>query len=203
MTYPSKYDDASGYAIYDADVRHIREHNNDNRSPDIDFMEHELGIGPGEPWCASAVSHWFHRFAQDHPQAEGGLFPVSGSSQAIKHSFDRIGTSSDPQDLMKWGGALGVWTDSDGVHGHIFMIVGRLTDEHGAVYAIDTIEGNITHIRHHTNAALETVPGGCYRNVRNVPVSDGHKLLFLNTTNLKGGSWWQHDPVFPSPGVGG
>lgn len=105
----------------------------------------------------------------------------SPSSQEIRRYFENRGLlSRDPQDLLHWKGALGGWTDDDGVHGHIFFIAGRLT-ENGIITAIRTVEGN----------ADFTPDNAVASEVRRTPVTrEGHRLWFLNCSFEPGGQWW-------------
>jgi hypothetical protein len=160
---------------------HVAETGGNNRGPLVDVFEQFVHVPLGSSWCAAFASYCFHKTYADDPHLSGKLFPYSGGSQAILHSFRFAGlVSDDPQDLLKWRGALFVWTDPDGVHGHIGFITGRLTDDGGKVVAVETIEGN-----------AGPGSGGVVALRRIVPVTqEGHRMHFLDTSSFMGGAWW-------------
>lgn len=165
----------------------LRETNSKNRSPQIDVMNALVHNPLGSPYCAAGVSYCFHQslLSLHGQKAEGDSFTPSGSSQALKKAFDKSDRySEDPQDLLKWRGALGGWTSvGDPAHGHIFFVAGRLTDKSGVIVAIQTIEFN-------TSIAGSRDGEGVYELRRVVPIDRGHKLWFLDTSEILGGQWW-------------
>lgn len=151
-----------------------------NRSPVIDAWNQAVGNPLGSPYCAAGVSAAFRKFAKN----DGHDFPFSGGSQAIRHWFETRGLLSwNPQDILKWKGAVVGWTDSGGIHGHVFLAVHRLTDANGVLLRIGTAEAN-------TSAATGGRDGeGCYELTREVPVDRGHKLWFCNVSDINGGDF--------------
>lgn len=148
----------------------------------IDRVQRELGLSPGNPWCAAFVSHCFRE------AGAGSAFPYSASSQYIKKWFEDRGLlSRDPQDLLKWTGAIAGWTNQpDTSHGHIFLVAGRGTTTLGGVQRVINIksfEGN-------TNSQGGRDGDGAYARIRQVPVDNDHRLWFCNTGSIPGGQWW-------------
>lgn len=184
-------------------IREDRGSNKDSKGM-IALFNKQVGAASNAPYCASSISYAF-RSVEKHFAAQSGVvaFPYTASSQAIKRWFKGKGwLSTDPQDLLHWDGAVGGWTNvGDQWHGHVFMIVGRLTtrDENGnlRLVGIRTIEGN-------TNAAGSRDGSGIYQLTRMLfpdgmfyPVDSrgrkagpGHKLWFCDTSRIKGGTWW-------------
>lgn len=169
----------------------VRETHGKNRSPEIDRFNKFCKVPLGSPYCASGISYCFYEALQIVPQhlRTGTLFPYSASSQSIKNSFKKNGWYSvNPQDLLKWNGALFGWTNPapNSAHGHIGMVIGRLTDKQGKVVAIQTLEFNTSPITGSRDG------DGCYSLKRTVPVDKKNKLWFLNTTYIIGrtGFWW-------------
>jgi len=161
--------------------QHVSESDGNNRGPVVDAIENYAHLPLGSPWCAAFVWYCFHKACLDAP---AGLppFPGSGGSQSLLAHFEQLGlVSRDPQDLLNWKGALSGWTDPGGAHGHVFFIKGRLTDPHGQVVKVATIEGNAGPGR-----------GGVVALIRDVPTTyEGHDLWFLNVSGFEGGSWWE------------
>ena len=165
--------------------------NNDHKGR-ITAMLKAVGAAPGSSWCAAFVSQIFR-------DCGCKSFPASASSQVIKRSFQsRNLFSTNPQDLLKWHGAVAGWTDSpDTAHGHVFLVLERLTDSTGKLTGIMTFEGN-------TNSDGSANGDGCYYKKRMIgllgqfhPVDDhgnqtapARALWFGDTSNLTGGSIW-------------
>ncbi|HYE76392.1 MAG TPA: hypothetical protein VEI97_00270, partial [bacterium] len=166
----------------------VRECQGKNRSPVIDTLNRFVGLQPGAPYCAAGLSFCFHKaLGQVADAPRGGRFPYSGSSQSILRAFrDADRWSDNPQDLMGWAGALGGWTNpTDPAHGHIFLVAGRLTNPAGRVIALATLEFN-------TSPTTGGRDGqGVFALRRQVPVDRGHRLWFLDTSAIVGGSWWE------------
>ena len=158
----------------------LRETGGKNRSPRIDAINRNVGNPLGSPYCAAGVSDAFRRAGAGRTD-----FPFSGSSQAIKRWFESHGLlSHDAQDLKHWRGALAGWTDADGAHGHIFLVGQRFTDDSGHITSIGTAEYN-------TGPDGGRDGDGAYSKHRIVPIDRGHKLWFLNCSNIPGGAWWK------------
>ena len=165
--------------------------NNDSKGR-ITAMLKAVGCPPGSSWCAAFVSQVFR-------DCGSNAFPMSGSSQAIKREFDKKALlSEEPNDLLKWSGAVAGWTDeNDSMHGHIFLVTERFTDVNGHLTGIGSIEAN-------TGASGQANGDGCYHKRRNLysdgkfyPVDGsgaktgpGHFIWFCNTSHLTGGSIW-------------
>ncbi|HEY3782378.1 MAG TPA: hypothetical protein VGL56_14950 [Fimbriimonadaceae bacterium] len=143
------------------------------------------GLPAGNPWCAAFVSYCAHKALFDAGVEEpADSHFKSASSQHIKAWASSAGLlSEDAGDLMNWHGALGGWTDEgDSSHGHVFLIVRRLTDSAGNVVAIGTIEGNSD------SAPMDAVNAL----VRTVPVTEeGHKMWFVNIGRIAGCGYWE------------
>lgn len=164
---------------------HVHEEGGNNHGKLVEVFLRFVGARPGDPWCAAFVSYCFHKAAVEGEK--GATFPYSASSQAIKRYAEQHDLlSHDPQDLMKWKGAVAGWTDADGAHGHVFFVSERLTNDHKMILAIRTVEGN-------TSPQDGARDGqGVYSIERKVPVAyPGHRLWFVNTSGFAGGSWWK------------
>lgn len=158
-----------------------RETDGPNRGPAIDHMARQLGFPVGLSWCAIFASFMFW-VCREQP---GQKFHYTTGSQDLLRWFEVQGlTSKDPQDLLKWKGAIAIRTNvpHDG-HGHVAPISGRSTDENGRVIATITQEGN-------TNEHMSSNGDGAYSHERNVPLHPG-EWTFCNTTPIAGGSWWE------------
>lgn len=173
----------------------LRETGGQNRSPDIDKFNLSAGVPLGSPYCASGLSFCFRACAKLNVIR----FPYTASSQAMRKEFERRGKFTWNAELMKrWGGAIGGWTNDDGVHGHVFLITERLTDRHGDVVGIRTIEFN-------SNLIGDREGDGCFELTRrmgadgNWYVEDkngrltgiGRKIWFCDVTGFPGGVWWK------------
>jgi hypothetical protein len=135
------------------------------------------GASVGQPWCAAFACWCFHHASGKTPDFN------SASSQTIRRWFEERGwLSFDPQDLLRWKGALFGWTNPDRAHGHIGFVRKRFT-KLGRVVSIGTLEGN-------TNSRLERNGDGAYALHRSIAAMDDKPLWFLNTTELEGGRWW-------------
>ena len=148
----------------------------------IDKVLQEVGLPPGNSWCAAFVSHCFRA------AGAGQHFPYSASSQAIMRWFkERDLFTYNAQDILKWNGAIGGWTEEDDpAHGHIFLIGGRKTLKFGSTLKLKSVlteEGN-------TGPGGERNGDGAYSRTRQVPVDLGHKLWFLNCEKIPGGRFW-------------
>lgn len=166
----------------------VHESNGKNRSPIIDEINREIGLPLGSPYCAATVSHCFLQAAKSCSGSSQISFPYSGSSQALKRSFEGMNRfSSNAQDLLKWGGALGGWTDADDpAHGHVFFIKGRLTDSAGEVVSLLTLEAN-------TSPQTQDRDGeGMYQLERSLESlrAKHPEFWFLRTDGIIGGTWW-------------
>lgn len=164
----------------------VRETDGPNRSPQIDKMNLAVGNPLGAPYCAAGVSHCFRTFAQSLPQEPGQAFPYSGGSQSILAWFRARGLAfEDAQRLLTCKGALGGWTDADGVHGHVFLVRGRLSSG-GIVTAIETLEYN-------TDPQTGSRDGqGAYalrRTFEDLRRLHPH-FWFCDVSSIKGGRWW-------------
>lgn len=157
-----------------------------NRGPEIDAWCEAMGFAKGQPWCATSVSAAFRKAKLETPVSEiHGLetFPYSQSSQAIKRWFQQKGWwTRNPDELLRWRGALGGWTNADGAHGHIFMIGERYSHD-GEVLRIGTREGN-------SNDAGSRNGNRMVKNRRGVPTDGKRELWFCDTSHIIGGSWW-------------
>ena len=154
---------------------------NSNRGLLIDKMLLSARAGVGQPWCAAFVS-WCFRQATDNPPDFN-----SASSQFIRRWFEkRDWLSFDPQDLLRWNGALFGWTNPDRIHGHIGFVRQRFT-KMGRVVSIGTLEGN-------TDRTMERNGDGAYALRRSIAAMDDKPLWFLNTSEIEGGRWWIGGP---------
>lgn len=152
-----------------------------NRGPLIDEMLLFVGVRPGQPWCAAFVSWCFRQASGKAPGFS------SASSQAIRRWFEkREWLSFDPQELLRWNGALFGWTNPDRIHGHIGLVKRRFT-RNGRVVSIGTLEGN-------TNLRQERNGDGAYALHRSIAAMDDKPLWFLNTSEIEGGKWWIGGP---------
>jgi|SRR5688572_27364344 len=148
-----------------------------NRGLLIDKIMRATGIEPPQPWCAAFVCWGFRQATGKPPEFN------TASSQALKRWFESRGLLSyNPQDLLKWNGALFGWTNEDKAHGHIGFVKARFTTE-GKVIAIGTLEGN-------TNRGGSRNGDGAYELRRNVPYNAAHRIWLLNTSAIEGGNWW-------------
>lgn len=166
----------------------VHETGGKNRGPEIDAINREMGLPLGSPYCAATVSHCFREVQKATPMSTvkpARKFAYSGSSQAIRRAFEGMAWRSwDPQDLLKWRGALGGWTDEgDPAHGHIFFIKGRLVDKDGQVIGVSTLEAN-------TSPHTQGRDGEGVFQLRRIFDGQRHKLWFLDTSEILGGAWW-------------
>lgn len=173
----------------------LRETKGQNRSPEIDAFNLACGVPLGSPYCASGISFCFRRCQKLNLIR----FPYTASSQAMRKEFERRGKFTWlAESLMQWKGAIGGWTNADGVHGHVFFVTERLTDRHGDVVGIRTIEFN-------TDLAGDREGQGCYKLTRRLGVDGnwyvedangrltgiGRKLWFCDVSDFPGGAWWK------------
>lgn len=153
-----------------------------NRSPALDSLSNEFGVPLGSSWCALFVSKAFKSAAQ--AGATGDPFHYTAGSQDLLAWFKNNHTvSTNPDDLLKWKGALIIRTDPGGEHGHVALVSGRVTSTKSKVLSLLTIEGN-------TNTNGSSNGDGAYCRTRLVPLQP-YEWHFCNTTNIKGGSWWE------------
>lgn len=159
----------------------VREDKGKNRSKRIDSINRFCSLPMGSPYCAAGVSWCFA-----HCDGVGIRLPISGSSQFFKRWFDNRGwLTYDPKDLKKMKGFLFGWTNVDDMaHGHIGFGAGRnvhwLTRK---VVSIRTVEYN-------SNLAGSRDGEGVFTNVRLVPFDRSHRLYFMDTSHLVGGTFW-------------
>lgn len=172
----------------------IREDRSSNRDKagHIDRFNKFVGIGVGNPWCAAATCIFFH---EADPKT---VFPKTGSSQAIKRYLKDKGILfTDPQKLLNINGAVGGWTNvGDSWHGHVFLIVGRLTTK-GNLVGLLTIEGNTNGAGSRDGNGLFLMKRMLDKNGQFYPVdSKGKKvgpartLWFGDTSLIGGGNYW-------------
>ena len=159
-----------------------RETGGRNRSQIIDTLNEFVGNRLGDPYCAAGVSYCLDQ-AKTLYGPKDAKIPKTGSSFLMHSWFSQKGMDSkDPQDLLKWGGALGGWTNPDH-HGHVFLIEKRFTSMFGLgkkVIALGTIEFN-------SNSAGSRDGEGIVRNKRKVGSKD---FWFCDISGLPGGSYW-------------
>lgn len=150
--------------------------------PIIDEFLAYCGLGPGNAWCAATQSYCGHKAMHDAGVNPADPWFKTASSQQMKRLAEAKGKFfTDPQHLLNCKGAIAGWTDPDGAHGHIMLVIGRLTDAHGKVVAIKTIEGNSDTRPHNEIASI----------VRDCPVTQtGHALWFIDISDVPGCAYW-------------
>lgn len=161
----------------------MRETDGKNRAPWIDEINLSIGVPLGSPYCASGISHCFNIVYKSAKPSTKRKFPSSASSQAIKNSFKKLGLyTEDVQELKNFKGALFGWTNEDKIHGHIGLVIGRLTDESGKIIAIETLEFN-------TNTGGSRNGDGVYILKRSL-INPTKKYWFCDTSDIVGGNYW-------------
>lgn len=159
-----------------------RETQGQNRGPKIDALNTEFGIPLGSSWCSTFYSKAGKLSFIDNGK-KGIHLLYTASSQALLRWFKENGwTSNDPEDLLKWKGALIIRTDPDGVHGHVAGVEGRLTNGEGKLVALRTLEGN-------TDKNGGSNGDGAYERKRIIPLKP-YKWTYCNTSHITGGVWW-------------
>jgi len=158
-----------------------RETDSPNRGPAIDKLEQEFGL-LGQSWCAMwAIEPFYVCKRQGLP---GLVPPLIAGSQALLRWFQSQGfVSSDPQDVLDWGGALAIRTNPDGVHGHVAPIFMRFTTGDGQLIAVQTEEGN-------TDVHMGSNGDGAYSHRRAIPLTP-YTWHYCRTDELAGGRWWR------------
>ena len=161
-----------------------RETSGKNRSQVIDTLNSWVGVLLGSPYCATTCSYVIERCAKINGDKREK--PKTASSVAFRNWFKKRGLLSfNPDDLLKMKGAFGGWTNEDGKHGHVFLIVKRYTawwklKNRNAVVAIGTHEAN-------TGPDGGRDGDGFYIKKRKVKDKD---FWYANCSDLPGGSYW-------------
>jgi hypothetical protein len=165
----------------------VHEEGGKNRGLTIDSINSEQGLPMGSPYCAATVSHCFRQAHKILGAVPGIEFPYNGGSQAIMRAFKSLNQfSTNADDLLKWGGALGGWTDTnDPAHGHIFFIKNRFS-EGDKVLSLGTLEANTSPVSKGRDGE------GIYALTRSIEELGGHHphFWFLRTDGIIGGEWW-------------
>jgi hypothetical protein len=157
-----------------------REINGPNRSPEIDELCRIGHVPLGSSWCTLFACEAHRRSV--NTGASGAHMPYTAGSQFMLAWFRKHGlTSDDPQDLLKWKGALLIRTNPDGKHGHVALAEKRLTT-FGKIVAVGTLEGN-------TDANGGSNGDRAAERERVIPLTP-YKWTFCNTSSLAGGTWW-------------
>jgi hypothetical protein len=102
-----------------------------NSGPRIDDYLAYTGLPLGRAYCASACSLWVHEAAVAINVTP--VFLKSGSTLGLVHRNQSLKIDEVSADAIP---CIGINVDSDGIHGHAFLIVG-LDDDTGTLQTID------------------------------------------------------------------
>lgn len=157
-----------------------------NRGKVIDDLNKWIGVPLGSSWCATFVC-WLFKLSSDSGATGKGFFKTAGSQSLLAWGKKQGIISDNPQDLLKWKGAVLIRTDPGGQHGHVALALGRNTkkDKQGnlVITSIATAEGN-------SNSNGSSNGNAAVFHVRTVADLNNANWHYLNTSSFAGGSYW-------------
>ena len=155
-----------------------------NRGPTIDELNLEYGYPLGSSWCILFIVRAFDVSWMEHGKPKDVIrLPKTAGSQYLLSWFKKKGwTSTDPQDLLNWKGALAIRTDPGGKRGHGVLVKARFTKD-GKIVAIGTSEGN-------TDENGGSNGDRAANRRRKIPLTP-YKWTFCNTSFIIGGAYWK------------
>lgn len=157
-----------------------------NRGKVIDDLNKWIGVPLGSSWCATFVC-WLFKLALDSGATGNKFFKTAGSQSLLAWAKKQGIVSSNPQDLLKWKGAVLIRTDPGGEHGHVALALGRNTvkDANGnlVITSIYTAEGNSN------SNGSSNGDRACFqvRTIANLEKAEWH---YVNISSFAGGSYW-------------
>lgn len=160
-----------------------RETNGKNRSQVIDTLNKWVGVPLGSPYCATTLSYCLDQCAKVN--GDESPKPKTASSYQFRKWFENKGQLSwSADDLLRWAGAFGGWTNPD-LHGHVFLIEKRYTawwslKNRNRVVALGTLEAN-------TGPDGGRDGDGFYRRKRKVTEKN---FWYCRTDDVPGGRYW-------------
>lgn len=130
---------------------------------------------------------WLFKLAADSGVKGDKFARTAGTQSCLAWGRKNGLVSSDPQDMLKWKGALAIRTDPGGKTGHVALVLGRNTvkDEDGnlVITSIGTAEGN-------SNSNGSSNGDRAVFNIRTISSLNRGTWSYLDISKFAGGSYW-------------
>jgi|GEM_PF-725220 len=134
---------------------------NSNRGKEVEMFLRSVGLGPGYPWCAAAVSFCLNRANVREPLINSAMAKAFITQKSIKASDVLSGKFHVPD------GSIVIWQRGTGPFGHVGFVLKQQSNKE-----FTTIEGNTSS----GEKGSQFDGGGMYRRKRSISLTDHFRI---------------------------